>query len=173
MPVQNQTSNSMKKYSILVFLFICFSVKPAFNQDTLSVNFPVPTGFINDFEGILTPKQEQKLNKIITKQEKETSDEIAIVTIDSITPYPDLYHYSLDMANTWGIGKKGKDNGVLLIFSRKLRNIQIQTGKGLEKALTDEEAKRIIDQVIIPEFKKDNYYLGVKKGLMAILKELQ
>jgi len=163
----------MKKFYFCLFLVIMFSVKPAFNQDTLSIKFPVPSGFVNDFEGILTTGQEKKLEKIISKYERKTSNEIAIVTVDSIAPYPDLYHYSLDLANSWGIGKKDKNNGILLIFSKKLRNIRIQTGKGLTNALTDEEAKRIIDQIIIPEFKKGDYFSGTEKGLMAILKELQ
>ena len=163
----------MKKYFFSLFLLIIITVAPAISQDTLSVDFPAPSGFVNDFEGILTTRQEKKLDKIISKYERKTSNEIAIVTVDSIAPYPDLYHYSLDLANSWGIGKKDKNNGILLIFSKKLRNIRIQTGKGLTKELTNEEAKRIIDQIIIPEFKKGDYYSGTEKGLLAIIKELE
>jgi uncharacterized protein len=72
-----------------------------------------------------------------------------------------------------GVGKKDKYNGIGILISINLRKIRIEVGYGLESKLTDEEAKKIVDTIIIPEFKNGNYYLGTLYGLKAILKEIE
>jgi len=81
--------------------------------------------------------------------------------------------YSLDLANYWGAGQKGKSNGILIAFGKGIRKIRIQNGYGIEKRLTDEETKKIIDLYMIPKFKDDKYYEGLKDGLSAIFQELK
>lgn len=135
--------------------------------------FPENVGFVNDFEGILTQDQIKVLNDIISKHEKETTNEIAIVTIKSFEPYNTLFDYSLDLANYWGVGKKEKDNGIAIVLGKQIRQIRIQVGYGLENKLKDEEAKRIIDSIMIPEFKNGDFFTGIEKGLLAVIKEIK
>lgn len=133
--------------------------------------FPKSVGYVNDFENIFTPKQRMKLDTIIKAYEIETSNEIAVVTIDSIAPYENIKDFATDLANAWGIGKAGKDNGLLILLSKSRREIQISTGFGTEKVLSDEICKNIIDQTIIPEFKHGNYYEGIEKGLLVLMEK--
>ena len=152
-------------------LFLILISQTIFAQSDFK--FPVKIGYVNDFEGIFTNEQISELNGIISNHEKETTNQIVIVSIKSFAPYETLFDYSLKLANYWGIGQKVKNNGVAIVFGKQIREIRIQVGYGLEKKLKDEEAKRIIDNVIIPEFKKDDYYNGIKKGLVAIIKEIE
>ncbi len=144
-----------------------------FQTKNNSKTFPKLLGYVNDFEDILTPEQENELAKLIGAHEKKTTNQIAIVTLTSISPYDNMEQYSLDLANYWGIGQKGKNNGVLIAIGKNLRQIRINNGYGLEARLTDLETKKIIDDKMIPYFKTDNYYEGILKGLEAIIAELE
>ena len=155
----------------MIGLFLILISQTIFAQGDFK--FPDKIGLVNDFEGIFTNEQISELNGIISNHEKETTNQIVIVSIKSFAPYETLFDYSLKLANYWGIGQKVKNNGVAIVFGKQIREIRIQVGYGLEKKLKDEEAKRIIDNVIIPEFKKDDYYNGIKKGLVAIIKEIE
>jgi len=140
---------------------------------TESFKFPESVGYINDFENILTDQEERELTAIIKEHESKTGDQISIVTLTSLEPYDNIEDYSLDLANYWGVGQKEKDNGILIALGKGLRKIRIQNGYGIEKRLTDFETKKIIDEVMIPDFKNDNYFEGLKKGVEAIIEELK
>lgn len=145
----------------------------AAHSSTENSTFPEPIGYVNDFEDILTEQEEQELTRMIKAHEDRTTDQIAVVTLTSIKPYDTMEAYSLDLANYWGVGQKGKDNGILIALSKEQREIRIQNGPGIEKRLTDAETQAIIEDVIIPRFKDDDYYEGLRKGLEAIIGELQ
>ncbi len=132
-------------------------------------NFPVPIGSISDYENVFSKDQINTLTTIIADYEQKTTREIAIVSIQAIEPYDNIAAYTIDLSNEWGIGKAETNNGLLILFSTNLRKIRIATGLGTEKILTDTICKRIIDQVIIPEFKKGNHYNGIEKGLIALI----
>jgi len=131
--------------------------------------FPKPIGYVNDFENIFTSEQRIKLDKKIAAYELETTNEIAIVTIDSIKPYESIKDFATDLSNEWGIGKQGKNNGLLLLVSKSMREIRISTGLGTEKILTDEICKEVIDLIIIPEFKNGDFYSGINKGITELI----
>ena len=171
----NYTSIINMKRFLFILLLGFFALNLAFCQSKHKVKhkFPKPKGFVNDYENIFTKEQFDTLTIMIFNHEASTTNQVAIVTIDSFAPYPNLYDYTLDLFNTWGIGTKEKNNGIAIIFGKQIRQIRIMTGTGLETKLTDEEAKMIIDNVIIPEFKNENYYYGLKLGLMEIFKEIE
>ncbi|MDX6748058.1 TPM domain-containing protein [Polaribacter sp. PL03] len=131
--------------------------------------FPRAIGYVNDFENIFTINQRIKLDKTIGTYEIESTNEIAIVTIESIKPYENIKAYASELSNDWGIGKAEKNNGLLILFSKSLGKIQISTGTGTEKILTDKICKKVIDQIIIPEFKKGDFHSGIKKGLEELI----
>lgn len=151
---------------ILITLLVCTSL-------TLSGDLPEPTGYINDLENILSEKEEVKLNKMVLNHEKSTTNEITVVTVATIEPYSDMFEFSLALANKWEIGKTEKNNGVVIVISKTRREVRIQTGLGITQQLSDEETKEIIDKHMIPAFKKGNYFLGIEKGLNAVMKEIK
>lgn len=135
---------------------------------------PKQKGWVNDYERIFSDDEERKLDSIISKYEKETTVEIAIVTIDTIKVEKDKFEaLSLHIAKAWGVGKKGKDNGVLIGVSKGYRKIRIELGNGISKVISDQDAKGIIENDFIPEFKKGNYYQGMVNGITRLMDYLR
>lgn len=133
-----------------------------------------PLGWTSDYERIFTIEQIDTLNSIISKFESETTNEIAIVTINKSWTTPEKFD-SLVVAihNYWGVGKKEKNNGIVIGISAGLRRIRISNGYGIEAKFTDSETKKIIDDTVIPYFKASNYFQGAREGLLAIFQKLR
>jgi len=131
-------------------------------------------GWVNDFTYLYTQEEADTLNQLIVGHKNATTNQIAVVTInDSIITPANLGDYCTTLFNAWGIGEKGKDNGVLLCIVPKAHLLQITTGYGLEKKLTNAECKMILDSIIAPEFKYSDYYAGTKNGILAIINEIK
>jgi uncharacterized protein len=158
---------------LLAFATVAINFIYCQNVKKTDFEFPNPIGFVNDYEKVFTSEQIDSLTAIVNKHQNETTNSIVIITIDSYAPYETLFDYSLDLFNTWGIGTKEKNNGVAIVFGKKIREIRIMVGYGLEKNLSNEEAEKIIDDTIIPEFKKGNFYEGIKNGLFGIIEEIK
>ena len=161
----------MKRKTRWVGFFLILISQTIFAQSDFK--FPDKIGYVNDFEGIFTNEQISELNGIIANQEKETTNQIVIASIKSFAPFENMFDYSLKLSNYWGVGQKDKNNGIAIVFGKQIRQIRIQVGFGLEKKLKNEEVKAIIHNVMIPEFKKDDYFMGIKNGLTAIVKEIE
>jgi uncharacterized protein len=135
---------------------------------------PNPVGYVNDFEQLFTVAEKQTLDCIIREHEKITGNEIAIVTLKSgQLGKCNLDDFSLALARKWGIGKKEKNNGVLIAFCTGTRKIRIQNGYGIEKIISDEETKSIIDNAMVPLFREKKYYEGTLKTLLAIIEKIK
>ncbi|MEO7584619.1 MAG: TPM domain-containing protein [Ferruginibacter sp.] len=131
-------------------------------------------GWTSDFEHIFSSHQILELDSLISSFEKETTNEIAIVTIESSWATKESFDsLTMAIAKNWGVGKKHKNNGILIGISTQLRTIRIQNGYGIEAKLTDAETKKIIDDIIIPEFKKGNYFEGTKNGLLVLMQKVR
>ena len=126
--------------------------------------------YITDNENLFTNQQITVLDKIISDFEKATSNEIAIVTDVTLGDFTNIEEYAVRLANKMGVGKKDKNNGILLVISKKRREIFISTGLGTEQILNNSKCQEIVSETIIPYFKKNEYYLGVKAGLEEIIK---
>lgn len=151
---------------ILISIVSCNSLK---NQASSVFPERTKSSSVVDVSKIFSTSENAKLTKKLLQYKNETTREILVVTIDSITPYNDILKYGNDLGNYWGIGQKDLDNGLLIILSKPIRKVGISTGLGTEKVLTDSICKQIIDSVIIPKFKKDYYYEGVDSGIDAII----
>jgi uncharacterized protein len=137
-------------------------------------NLPKPINWTNDYEDLYSDDEQIKLDSIISQFELETTIEIGIVTIDTTKTSKDKFEeLSLHIAQTWGVGKKDKDNGILIAISKGYRKIRIENGNGTEKVISSDETKEIIDNYFIPDFKKGNYYDGTLKGLTELIKLLK
>ncbi len=164
--------------AILIFLIgSCGSVKQkqlaeAFSIKTFESQFPQPIGFVNDFENILSKQEERILTKMIHEQRAVTKDQIAIITVADIEPHEHLDDYARGLVFYWGVGEKNNRQGILIALGKDLRRIRIENGAGIVKRLTNDETLQIINDIIIPEFKQDHFFQGLKKGMEAISEQL-
>jgi uncharacterized protein len=142
-----------KKLIFLVAVFVSLSL---FSQ---GYEVPEKPGFqtsVYDYLNLLSPAQKQLLeSKLIRYSDGE-----------------EIKYLAAQWGEKWGIGQKGKDNGVLMLLAKDDKKIAIQVGKGAEPLLTDFQSKRIIERVIIPEFKKGDFYTGLDKGAEYVFRTL-
>lgn len=126
-----------------------------------------PQGYVSDFAGILDERVEQEISSFISQTESKTSAEIAVVTVSSLED-KSVEEYAHEIFNAWGIGKKGKDNGVLLLVAPNERKMRIEVGYGLEPILPDGLAGQIIREQFVPAFKSGDFPGGILSGVERI-----
>lgn len=129
---------------------------------------PSPPRLVNDLANILSPEQEQALEQKLVNYSDSTSTQIAVVNITSIGQY-DISDYAFRLAEQWGIGQQGKNNGILILTAVNERRVFIATGYGMEGVVPDAIAKRITERTIKPEYQQGNYYAGLEKGTSFII----
>jgi uncharacterized protein len=151
-----------------LFIFLFFLQSIAFAQDIPQK--PNPARLVNDFVGgLLNPSQISQLEQKLRAYQDSTSTQVVIVVVQSVQPY-DINEYAVKLGRDWGIGQKGKNNGILLLWAPGDRKIYIATGYGAEGGLTDARSKRIIEQTIKPYFKQLQYYEGLNAATDDIIK---
>ena len=151
-----------KKWLLAFALFFVF-IALGYTQDKI----PQPQGRVNDFAGVIDAAAKEKLNSLISEVENKTSSEIAVVTIESIAPYGEI-EYARLLFDNWKPGKKGKDNGVLILLAVKERRWRIETGYGLEQLLPDGLCGEIGRNYMVPYFKEAKYAEGLYSGVKKI-----
>lgn len=120
---------------------------------------------VSNPDNILSASAVDSINSILVPMRSKGVAEIAVVVLDRIDEGEDSYFFAHNLFNEWGVGKKGKDNGVVIYVNKQLRDIQIEVGYGLEGTLPDAVCKRIISQTIAPELKKGNWDKGLEAGV--------
>lgn len=130
---------------------------------------PNPPTLVNDFAGVLLKNEDDALEQKVVAYFDSTSTQIAVVTLKSIGDY-DISQVSLKILRDWGIGSKGKNNGILILVSVEDRKIRIETGYGMEGVVPDAIANEIISQIIKPAFREGHYYQGLDGAVDAIVK---
>ena len=162
-------------YFLIIFLVIIFfasGIKQSLsknNNKIKSANEYTPTSdfYVNDFANILNMDTKSKIMDIATQIESKTTAQVVVVTVESIGD-SSIDEFANDLFNSWKIGQSGKNNGVLLIISKNERKIKIEVGYGLEGAINDAKAGRILDNYAIPYLKNNDYDTGVLKTLGAL-----
>lgn len=151
----------MPKVILLTILLISLFPLIVFAQSDL----PTPNGYVNDFAGVLN--NPQSLEKQLASFEKETSNQIAVVTVSDLAETT-IEDYAVRLFAKWGIGQEEKDNGVLVLIAPNQRQVRIEVGYGLEGALPDTIANQIIQKKMIPSFKQGNFQQGIEQGVKAV-----
>ena len=124
--------------------------------------------YINDYAKILTPEQSRQINRKLRSYKQSTGNQLVVVTVNKITGYaPEIYSVKLAQKN--GIGKKGKDRGVLFIISKQDHFMRIEVGMGLEDKLTDVKCSLILKNIVKPYFKNNQFDVGIISGLASIV----
>jgi uncharacterized protein len=119
-------------------------------------DYPRPLGYVSDYAGMISPQAETLIDAIAREVKAKTGAEIAIAIIKT-TGGIDIHDYSVGLFMAWGIGQKGKDNGVLILIAADDRQMWIKTGYGLEGAIPDADASMIYRQVLRPGFQSGQY----------------
>jgi uncharacterized protein len=126
-----------------------------------------PTRRVHDLANLLSAQQTQAIESIAADVERQTTAQIAVVTVPSLDGRT-VDDYGHELFNTWGIGQKDVNNGVLLLVAPNERRVRIEVGYGLEPLLTDAICGEIRDSQLIPFFRNDNYPAGIEAGTRAI-----
>jgi len=134
---------------------------------------PVPPlkSRVTDTIGMLTPDQRNALENVLKEHEDRTGNQIAVLLVASTAPEA-IEQYSIRVADAWKLGRKGIDDGVILLVARDnpsaLRRLRIEAGRGVQGSLTDAQSKRILQDVIAPHFRQNDFYGGLAAGVSAI-----
>ena len=153
----------MRRLFFTLLVALCWALP----SGAVALDIPQPSGYVVDDAHLLSADTVLKLEHFLRDFDKSDSTQIVVLTIPSLQGEP-LDEYSLKVAESWGIGQKGKDNGALLLIAKKERKIRIEVGYGLEGRLTDLIAGRIVDNVIEPRFKEGDFDSGVVDGVVAM-----
>ncbi len=158
----------MKRLLLIINLLFCVT---AFSQgiDKVVPARPTPPRLINDFANVLTPEQEQALERKLVAYDDSTSTQIVVVTVGSTQDYP-IEDVGLQVLRKWGVGNKEKDNGIVILAAITDRDVTIRTGYGMEGAIPDITAKNIIENDVLPGFREQNYYRGFDAATNSIIK---
>jgi uncharacterized protein len=126
---------------------------------------------VTDQAGMLDAAQRQRLEAVLGEYETRTGSQIAVLLVKSTEPEA-IEQYSIRVTDAWKLGRKGVDDGVLLVVARdnpsSLRRLRIEAGRGVQGVLTDAQSKRILQDVIAPHFKQQHFYEGLVAGVGAI-----
>lgn len=134
---------------------------------------PVPphAARITDQANMLTSEQRSALDAVLADYESKSGSQIAILLLPSTAPEA-IEQYSIRVADAWKLGRKGVDDGVLLVVAKDnppaLRRLRIEAGRGVQGVLTDAQSKRVLQDVIAPHFRQGDYYGGLAAGVSAI-----
>ncbi len=127
-----------------------------------------PQGFVSDFANIIDSSAKQSLENKLQELNNSKTAEIAVVTVADLGD-ENVETYAVKLFEEWGIGKKGVDNGLLLLVAPQEREVRIEVGYGMESVVTDLLANQVIQKVIIPEFKANNYSRGIQEGVDSLI----
>jgi uncharacterized protein len=133
-----------------------------------AIDFPPLTGRVVDEANLLSPATRAQLTERLAQHERETSNQLVVVTLKSLRGLP-VEDYGYQLGRAWGIGREQRNNGVLLIVAPEEREVRIEVGYGLEGALTDVQSHTIIQSAILPRFREGKFEAGIVEGVDALL----
>ena len=152
---------------ILALLLIIFSVP------VLALEVPArPDHYVTDRANLLTAETETKLNAYLKNYEAKTTNQVVVVTFPSLEE-ESLEDFSIRLAETWRVGQKGRDNGVIFLIFKEDRKMRLEVGYGLEGTLPDALAGQIINNVVRPYFAQGEYEQGILAGVGAVIQATQ
>jgi uncharacterized protein len=155
-----------KKYLLSIFLAVAFSAMISHGARS-EEPFPERVGLVNDFANVIDPAIEEKINAVTSELLSKTEIPVVVVTMPEIGD-ADYNDYANRIYEKWGIGKKGKDKGVLIFLAAKERKMRIEIGYGLEGTITDGLAGEIRDKYMTPYLKQDKFGEGLLNGATAV-----
>lgn len=156
----------MKVLARGLFLLVFFLASPAIHAE---VAVPPLTARVTDLTGTFTPSQRDALEQELRAFETRKGSQIAVLIVPTTQPEA-VEQYSLRVAETWKLGRKGIDDGALLLVAKDDRALRIEVGYGLEGVIPDAVANRVIDEIIVPFFKQGDFYGGIQAGVSRLIR---
>jgi uncharacterized protein len=136
------------------------------------VEVPPLKARVTDLTGTLTSGQQAALESRLAAFEQQKGSQIAVLVVPSTQP-EDITQYSIRVAEQWKLGRKGMDDGALLLVAKNDRTLRIEVGYGLEGAIPDAIAKRIIEEIIVPRFRQGDFHGGIDAGVDRMMRIIQ
>ena len=156
----------MKNAILITLLIVTLTGCTSGRKDKLA-------NFVYDYEKVLDEAQKKKLNDLFKKYEKKSSNEFILVTTDSYGNEEGIASYANQFCNINGIGKDGKDNWIIVVFSKQNSQIWMTTGDGIVKPHKDEVSQMMIDSIMLPQFKEEKYFEGLWSGSNKIIEFIE
>jgi uncharacterized protein len=153
----------MKIYILLLLLIIPLAT---------ALDIPSYTSYVNDYADVISSEDEVRINALIEQIEKNTTTELAILTINSLEDET-KESFAFTVAEAWGVGKENQDNGLLLLIAVEDREYRFEVGYGLEGVLNDAKIGRIGRNILVPELQNNNYGTGIYQSILSIEQELE
>jgi uncharacterized protein len=138
-------------------------------QAWADVAIPTLKARVTDLTGTLTPEQVGTLEQRLAAFEAKKGSQIVVLMLPSTKPEA-IEQFSIRLAEAWKIGRKGTDDGLILVIAKEDRRLRIEVGYGLEGAIPDAVANRVISETITPRFKAGDYYGGISAGVDQLIK---
>lgn len=148
-------------------IFPLFFIFLLFFPIVLAVEYPSPTGYVNDYAEIFSEQEKQEMTSILERIDKNTTVEIAVLTVKSLEGIP-KDDYAVEIFKKWGIGKKDINNGLLILIAPNEREYRIEVGYGLEGTITDIQAGIIGRKNFVENFKLEKYGTGVYDAILDL-----
>jgi len=128
---------------------------------------PSPPKLVNDLASLMSPDEQNELEKDLVAFNDTTSIQITIVTVNNLDG-KEIASYAFDLGNSWGVGNKGKENGVVILVAKEERQAFIATGYGMEGVLPDALCATIVRRDMVPAFREEQYFRGFENAVNAI-----
>jgi len=155
----------------LFFLFLFLSPFSAHFLSGQEAIYPDSLGYVNDYADIISPPEKETISALCRELETKTSAQIAIATVETTQP-ESIDTYSVNLFSRWGIGQKGKDNGLLIVVAKKDQKVWIEVGYGLEGIIPDALAHQVYLKQLVPAFRKGKYGEGLLTATTLLAKKI-
>jgi uncharacterized protein len=152
--------------SALLFALLSLALVASFAQSQT----PHQTGSVTDNGAVLSPNEASCLSQLLGKYEAETTHQIAVLTVATLAGEP-IEQFSLRVAKAWALGRKGANNGILLVFAPKQRKVRIELGRSFERYISDARAHEIVSTAMLPAFRKQEYAVGLLHGVEQLMND--
>jgi len=154
-------------FRYLLAMVLVSTTMPSLAQEGDFPERPQPPRIVNDFAGVLNQQEKNQLEQKLVQFNRQTSTQIAVVTLSDLRGYA-ISDYAVRLAHHWGIGQEDKDNGILILISPENQEVFIATGYGVEGAVPDATAHRIVTNELVPNFEQGNYYKGLDEATTVL-----
>lgn len=165
-----KTIDRQRYVFVISLLFILLAFGSALKAQLPSP--PNPPRLVNDYTGTLSSSQIDALEHKLVAYNDSTSTQILVLLVDNLQGYS-IEQYATEIGHSWGVGQKGKNNGVVILVKPKKGSekglVNISPGYGMEEYVTDATGKRIVENEMIPAFKEDDYYTGIDNAVNVIM----
>jgi uncharacterized protein len=138
--------------------------------DAAKTPVPALTGRVNDTAGVLQPTDRDRISNLLADYQRETGHQVAVLTVPTLAD-ESIESFCLRAANTWRLGRKGIDDGILVCLAMKERRVRIELGLGMGRHISNADAKEIIDVDMTPSFAMGDFAGGLERGLTRLMQE--